>query len=68
MIGAADFGEAAGAVDQLAAHVEALTKQVAELLEVGIPRKKLFPLRQDAMPKRTRSVAVRARAANGKHG
>lgn len=44
-------------------------QQSADLLELGIPREKLFPLRKDAepAPKRLRSVTARSRSTNGKH-
>ncbi len=37
-----------------------------ELLDAGVPREKLFPLRQEPAPKR-KPVSVRARTTNGKH-
>jgi len=52
----------------IVASLDSSGQQFGELLEVGIPRKKLFPLRQDAAAKRSLSVAVRARSAVGKHG
>ena len=44
-------------------------QQSADLLEVGVPREKLFPLRKapEPAPKRTRSTPVRSRSTNGKH-
>jgi len=54
-------------------------QQSADLLEFGVPRDKLFPLRKDPEPapkspsakatgdKRARSVTVRSRSTNGKH-
>jgi predicted transcriptional regulator len=44
-------------------------KQSVDLLEIGVPREKLFPLRRDPepAPKRARSAPVRSRTTNGKH-
>lgn len=45
-------------------------RQLQELLDAGVPREKLFPLRQEPVaspdPKR-KPVSVRARSTNGKH-
>ncbi len=41
-------------------------RQLQELLDAGVPREKLFPLRQEPAPKR-KSVSVRTRTTNGKH-
>ena len=41
-------------------------RQLQELLDAGVPREKLFPLRQEPAPKR-KSASVRTRATNGKH-
>jgi predicted transcriptional regulator len=54
-------------------------QQSADLLQIGVPRDKLFPLRKDPDPapkapsakapgdKRSRSVPLRSRSTNGKH-
>lgn len=43
----------------------------ADLLNLGVPRAKLFPLRKDPepvpVPKRVRTTPVRSRSTNGKH-
>lgn len=41
-------------------------RQLQELLDAGVPREKLFPLRQEPTPKR-KTVSVRSRTTNGKH-
>jgi DNA-binding MarR family transcriptional regulator len=41
-------------------------RHLQELLDAGVPREKLFPLRQEPAPKR-KTVSVRARTTNGKH-
>lgn len=41
-------------------------RHLQELLDAGVPRAKLFPLRQEPAPKR-KPVSVRARTTNGKH-
>jgi hypothetical protein len=45
-------------------------RQLQELLDVGVPGEKLFPLRQEPIaspnPKR-HPISVRARSTNGKH-
>jgi hypothetical protein len=51
----------------IVATLERSGQQVADLLAAGVPREKLFPLRQDAMPRRGKAVPVRARSTNGKH-
>ena len=40
-----------------------------DLLQIGVPREKLFPLRKDPepAPKRARTTPVRSRSTNGKH-
>ena len=52
----------------IVATLESSGQQLADLLDVGVPRKKLFPLRQDSAPKRVKPVSVRARSTNGRHG
>jgi len=44
-------------------------RQLADLLKVGVPRDKQFPLRKEPEPaaKRARSTPVRSRTINGKH-
>jgi predicted transcriptional regulator len=44
-------------------------QQSADLLKIGVPREKLFPLRKqpEPAPKRARTTAVRSRSTNGKH-
>jgi hypothetical protein len=41
----------------------------ADLLQLGVPRDKQFPLRKhpEPAPKRARSTTVRSRTTNGKH-
>ena len=41
-------------------------RHLQALLDAGVPREKLFPLRQEPAPKR-KTVSVRARIINGKH-
>jgi predicted transcriptional regulator len=46
-------------------------QQMADLLDAGVPREKLFPLRKEpapAAPKRTKAASVRGRSTNGKNG
>jgi hypothetical protein len=45
-------------------------QQMADLLDAGVPRDKLFPLRKDPTPapKRGRTAPVRGRSNNGKNG
>lgn len=54
----------------IVATLEPSGRQLQELLDAGVPREKLFPLRQEPVvspdPKR-KSVSVRARSTNGKH-
>ncbi len=44
-------------------------QQMIDLLEAGVPREKLFPLRKEPRPapKRIKAVSVRGRSSNGKH-
>jgi len=44
-------------------------QQSVDLLEIGVPREKLFPLRKDPepAPRRARSAPARSRTTNGKH-
>jgi len=45
-------------------------RQLRELLEAGVAREKLFPLRQEPVPSpapKRKPVSVRARSTNGKH-
>ncbi len=46
----------------IVATLERSGQQVADLLAAGVPREKLFPLRQDAMPRRGKASPVRARS------
>lgn len=50
----------------IVATLEGSGRQLQDLLDVGIPREKLFPLRQEPAPKK-KPVSVRARSTNGKH-
>lgn len=50
----------------IVATLDGSGRQLQELLDAGVPRDKLFPLRQQAAPKR-KSVSARARSTNGKH-
>jgi DNA-binding Lrp family transcriptional regulator len=43
-------------------------QQMADLLDAGVPRDKLFPLRNEPTPKRGRTTPVRGRSSNGKNG
>jgi Winged helix-turn-helix DNA-binding len=43
-------------------------QQMADLLEAGVPREKLFPLRKEPTPRRGRTAPVRGRSSNGKNG
>jgi predicted transcriptional regulator len=45
-------------------------QQMADLLDAGVPREKLFPLRKQPTPapKRIKAASVRGRSTNGKHG
>ncbi len=43
-------------------------QQMADLLDAGVPREKLFPLRKEPTPKRGRTTPVRGRSSNGKNG
>ncbi len=45
-------------------------QQMADLLDAGVPREKLFPLRNEPTPtpKRGRTTPVRGRSSNGKNG
>jgi len=41
-------------------------RQLQDLLAVGVPRDKLFPLRQEPATPKRKAVSVRSRSANGK--
>ena len=49
----------------IVATLESSGRQLQDLINAGVPREKLFPLREQPPPKR-RTVAVRARTSNGK--
>lgn len=51
----------------IVATLDPASQQVADLLSVGVPEEKLFPLRKQVAPKRSKSATPRARS-NGKHG
>lgn len=42
-------------------------QQAADLLAAGVPREKLFPLRQEPASKKGKTASTRARQGNGKH-
>lgn len=51
----------------IVATLDPASQQVADLLSEGVPEGKLFPLRKQVAPKRSKSATPRART-NGKHG
>ncbi len=50
----------------IVATLDPASQQVADLLSEGVPEGKLFPLRKQVAPKRSKSATPRART-NGKH-
>ena len=54
----------------IVATLDGSGRQLQALLDAGVPREKLFPLRQEPVPPpapKRKSVSVRARPTNGKH-
>ena len=53
----------------IVASLDRSGRQFQELLDVGVAREKLFPLRQEPvpLPGKRKPVSVRARSTNGKH-
>jgi predicted transcriptional regulator len=51
----------------IVATLDPASQQFADLLGLGVPEDKLFPLRKQVAPKRGKSATPRARATNGKH-
>jgi len=54
----------------IVATLDGSGRQLQALLDAGVPRDKLFPLRQEPVPSpapKRNSVSVRARSTNGKH-
>jgi ribosomal protein S25 len=53
----------------IVATLDRSSQPAADLLKVGVPREKQFPLRKEPepAPKRARSAPVRSRTINGKH-
>ena len=52
----------------IVATLERSGQQMADLLDAGVPRDKLFPLRQEPGGRRSRPAQIRSRSGNGKHG
>ena len=50
----------------IVASLEKPGQQLAQLMAHGIPRDKLFPLRREPEPRRSRSAGERARGSNGR--
>jgi hypothetical protein len=51
----------------IVATLEPSGQRLADLVSVGVPREKLFPLRKEAAVKRGKSASIR-RSGNGKQG
>jgi predicted transcriptional regulator len=52
----------------IVATLDIPTQQIAALMQKGVPREKLFPLRREPEAKRSRPAGERTRVNNGKHG
>jgi DNA-binding Lrp family transcriptional regulator len=51
----------------IVASLDKDAQDVNHLLRQGVPADKLFPLRRDQQPRRSRAAAARSRPGNGKH-
>jgi len=51
----------------IVATLDIPTPQIAALMQNGVPHDKLFPLRREPQPKRSRAAGERARSNNGKN-